>query len=320
MKRRWLLVAVGISVLVLVAACGSGRYADTVLPTASATTTAGAAPTPAPSAPACSNATQSYDPLPSLPPASQFTGRLAQIRDRGYLIAGVSADTQLLGARNPLTGQIEGFDIDFVSQVAKAIFGDPSKVQLVVITAADRIPVLQSRTVDIVVRAMTMTCARWNDIAFSSVYYQAGQKILVPKGSTATTLNDLSGKKVCAPAGTSSMAKLAELPSVIAVAADTHTGCLALFQQSAVDAITGDDTVLAGLVDQDPYAFVPPGPPITSEPYGIGFNKDDRGFVQYINRVLGDMRSDGRWQSSYARWLQPALGPAAPPAATYGRT
>ncbi|MGB8385194.1 MAG: glutamate ABC transporter substrate-binding protein [Dermatophilaceae bacterium] len=320
MSRRWLLLAALVSLLLVAAGCGSGRYADTVLPATSATASGGGSPTAAPSAPTCPNATQSYDPLPSLPPAGQLTGRLAQIRDRGYLIAGVSADTQLLGARNPLTGQIEGFDIDVVSQVARAIFGDPSKVQLVVITAADRIPVLQNRTVDIVVRALSMTCARWNDIAFSSVYYQAGQKILVPKGSTATTLGDLSGKKVCAPAGTSSLAKLAEFPSVIPVAADTHTGCLVLFQQSAVDAITGDDTVLAGLVDQDPYAFVPPGAPITSEPYGIGFNKDGRGFVQYVNRVLADMRSDGRWQASYERWLQRALGPASPPAATYGRT
>ena len=175
MSRRWLLLAALVSLLLVAAGCGSGSYADTVLPTASPTSAA-AAPSPAPTAATCPNATQSYDPLPSLPPAGQLTGRLAQIRDRGYLIAGVSADTQLLGARNPLTGQIEGFDIDFVSQVAKAIFGDPSKVQLVVITAADRIPVLQNRTVDIVVRAMTMTCARWNDIAFSSVYYQAGSE------------------------------------------------------------------------------------------------------------------------------------------------
>jgi len=319
-RRRGFLVLAAISILALATGCGAGSYADTVVPSPSATATGGSAPTPAPSGAACSNATQSYDPLPSLPPASQFTGRLAQIRDRGYLIAGVSADTQLLGARNPLTGQIEGFDIDIVSQVAKAIFGDPTKVQLVVITAADRIPVLQGHSVDIVVRAMTMTCARWNDISFSSVYYQAGQKILVPKGSTATTLADLSGKKVCAPAGTSSMAKLAEFPSVIPIAADTHTGCLVLFQQSAVDAITGDDTVLAGLVDQDPYAFVPPSAPMTSEPYGVGFNKDDRGLAQYVNRVLAGLRSDGRWAASYARWLQPALGPASPPVATYGRT
>jgi polar amino acid transport system substrate-binding protein len=319
MSRARVLLAAALAAALLTAGCGAGGYPQTPLPSGSPTTSASTGSAPAPSAPACDNATQSYDPLPNLPAAAAVGGRLAEIQARGYLIAGVSADTQLLGARNPLTGQIEGFDIDFVQQVAKAIFGDPGKVQLVVITAAARIPALQNRTVDIVARNMTMTCARWNDIAFSGVYYQAGQKILVPRGSTATTLNDLAGKRVCAPAGTSSMAKLAEFPTVVAVPADTHTGCLMLFQQSQVDAITGDDTVLAGLADQDPYAFVPPGPPITSEPYGLGFNKDDRAFVQYVNRVLEQMRTDGRWQASYERWLQSKLGPATAPVPTFGR-
>lgn len=308
-----------LTTLALLGACGVGNYPDTPLP--SPTPTATAAPsTTAPAPPACANPTQSYDPVPSLPPSSALTGTLGAIRDRGYLVAGVSADTQLLGARNPLSGQIEGFDIDLVRAIATAIFGDPGKVKLVVITASQRIPVLQNRTVDVVVRNMTQTCARWNDVAFSSVYYQAGQKILVPKGSAATTLEDLKGKRVCAPTGTSSMAKLAEYAGVVAVGSDTHTGCLVLFQQSQVDAITGDDTVLAGLAAQDPYATVPAGPAITSEPYGVAFNKDDRGFVQYVNRLLEQMRADGRWKAMYDRWLAGPLGPApAPPAPTYGR-
>lgn len=321
MTRRTPLAALAaiLTTLALLGACGVGNYPDTPLP--SPTPTAAAAPsTTAPAPPACANPTQSYDPVPSLPPASALTGTLAAIRDRGYLVAGVSADTQLLGARNPLSGQIEGFDIDLVRAIATAIFGDPGKVKLVVITASQRIPVLQNRTVDVVVRNMTQTCARWNDVAFSSVYYQAGQKILVPKGSAATTLEDLKGKRVCAPTGTSSMAKLAEYAGVVAVGSDTHTGCLVLFQQSQVDAITGDDTVLAGLAAQDPYATVPAGPAITSEPYGVAFNKDDRGFVQYVNRLLEQMRADGRWKAMYDRWLAGPLGPApAPPAPTYGR-
>ena len=54
---------------------------------------------------------------------------------------------------------------------------------------------------------------------------------------------------------------------------DTHTGCLVLFQQGKVDAITGDDTILAGLAAQDPYAFVVKAPAFTSEPYGLGISK-----------------------------------------------
>ncbi len=45
-----------------------------------------------------------------------------------------------------------------------------------------------------------------------------------------------------------------------------------LFQEGGVDAITGDDTVLAGLAAQDPYAVVPEQEAFTAEPYGIGVN------------------------------------------------
>lgn len=335
-RTRLPLWAAGTTLLLSLAACGAGGYAQAPLsptPTAAATTSAApttAAPTPAASkcnpVPAGFNPLQTYDPLPSLPASGALTGRLAEIRARGYLVAGVSADTLLMGARNPLTGQIEGFDIDLVHEIAKAILGDAAKVQLVVITAGQRQSFLVNRTVDIVVRNMTMNCARWLDwpIAFSAEYYHSGQKVLVRKGSTATSLDDLAAAKakVCAPTGTTSLAKLQEFVAkgVVPVTADTHTGCLLLFQQAKVDAITGDDTVLAGLATQDPYAVVPAQTAITAEPYGVGFNSEDKVFVQYVNRLLETTKADGRWKASYDRWLAPSLGDApTPPAAVYGR-
>ena len=111
---------------------------------------------------------------------------MRRIQERGRLIAGVSADTYLLGSRNPLNGKIEGFDIDMVKAVSKAIFGDENKYELKVITAADRIPALEDDDVDIVARNMTINCDRWTQIAFSSEYYRSGQKILVRRGSDAT--------------------------------------------------------------------------------------------------------------------------------------
>lgn len=311
--------------------CATGQYAETPL-TPSATATASAsgsvaatqAPTKCP--PSGFDATQTYEPLPNLPNPSAVGGRLAEIKARGYLIAGVSGDTLLMGARNPLTGQIEGFDIELVRALAQAILGDPSKVQLVVITAAQRQSALVDRKVDVVARNMTMTCQRWLDwpIAFSAEYYRAGQKVLVRRGSTAASLADLATAKakVCAPDGTTSMTKLKEFQGqgVVPVSATNHTGCLVLFQQGAVDAITGDDTVLAGLVAQDPYAVVPKQQAITAEPYGLGFNAADKSFVQYTNRVLEQLRADGRWTAAYDRWLAPSLGTApTPPTPVYGR-
>jgi polar amino acid transport system substrate-binding protein len=252
---------------------------------------------------------------------------MKKIADRGRLIAGVSADTLLLGARNPVSGKIEGFDIDMLRGVSQALFGDPNKVELKVITAAQRLPALEDGSVDIVARNMTITCSRWKEIAFSSEYYRSGQKVLVRLGEKAkgggpiTGIQDLAGRKVCAPNGSTSMDKLRTFTGVEAVGADTHTGCLVLFQQGAVDAITGDDTVLAGLAAQDPYAEVVQAPAFTAEPYGLGVSQKHPDFVRFVNGVLEDMREDGRWTKSYNAWLADSLGKApAPPAPLYGRT
>jgi polar amino acid transport system substrate-binding protein len=325
MRHRWraLLLAVASVVSASVLSACTFSYAPTPLPPAppaAQPTTSAPAPQPA----RCGNPLASYEPSNPLPPPDALPSgsTMAKIKKRGRLVAGVSADTYLLGSRNPFTGEIEGFDIDMVKAVAKAIFGNEDRYQLRVITAAQRIPALEKGDVDIVARNMTINCDRWKQIAFSGEYYRSGQKILVRKGSKINSIAELAGQKVCAPIGTSSMDNLIKnAPKAIPVGADTHTGCLVLFQEGQVAAITGDDTVLAGLAAQDPYAVVPKQQAFTSEPYGLGFNKKDVDFVRFVNARLDEMRADGEWNTLYNRWLRESLGPAsAPPIPVYGRT
>ncbi len=315
MRRRTVpaLLAALTGLLAMLAGCGLS-YDPTPLP--SAPSPSAAPTTQSSAAPQCDNALASYD-------ASDTAGAaVKRIQKRGRIIVGVSADTYLLGSRNPFNGKIEGFDIDIAKAVAKGILGDQNAYELKVITAAQRIPALQDRSVDMVARNMTITCDRWTQIAFSTEYYRSGQKVLVRRGAKATTLADLAGQRVCAPNGTSSMTNLVKLqPKATAVGSDNHTGCLVLFQSGQVDAITGDDTVLAGLAAQDPYAVVPDQKAFTAEPYGLGFNKSDVDLVRFVNGVLAEVRSDGEWTKIYDRWLAEALGPApAPPKAVYGRS
>jgi polar amino acid transport system substrate-binding protein len=263
-------------------------------------------------------------PVPGKMPAGSY---MSTIQRRGRLIAGVSSDTLLLGSRNPVSGRIEGFDIDLLHAISQALFDDPDKIELRVITAAQRLPVLKDGSVDIVARNMTITCSRWKEIAFSSEYYRSGQKVMVrlgektEAGGRITGMQDLAGKKVCAPNGSTSMEKLRTFKGLEPVGADTHTGCLVLFQQGRVDAITGDDTVLAGLAAQDPYAEVVRAPAFTAEPYGLGVNRANTDFVEFVNGVLATLRANGQWARSYNTWLADALGKApSPPVAVYGRT
>ena len=169
MRRLWrkplggLAAAVSLTVL---SGCGQFSYSPTPLPSEP--------PTPQPTSSAatskasrCAEPLASYQPTGPLPPPETLPSgsTMAKIKKRGRLVAGVSADTYLLGSRNPFTGEIEGFDIDMVKAVAKAIFGDDNRYQLRVITAAQRIPALENGDVDIVARNMTINCDRWKQIA-----------------------------------------------------------------------------------------------------------------------------------------------------------
>ncbi|QHC59872.1 glutamate ABC transporter substrate-binding protein [Rathayibacter sp. VKM Ac-2760] len=318
-RLRTGVLALLITTVLAVAGCSTGAddlgtitEATTATPTPTATSSA------APAATECSpSAVTSYAPT-----GVTDSTRLAQIREAGRLRVGVSADTLLMSARNPLTGAIEGFDIDIAREIARAILGDPEAIEFVVITSAQRLPALSGDAsapqVDLVARTLTMTCDRWSSIAFSSEYYGAGLKVLVSESNEADGIDKLAGQRVCAPRSTTTLSRLeSDYPEVTAVAADTHTQCLAQFQEGSVDAIAGDDTILAGFVAQDPYAKVI-GDPLSEEPYGLGMPAGDTDYVRFVNAALESIRADGRWQSIYDRWLG-ELGAASPPAAVYGR-
>ena len=262
------------------------------------------------------------NPLASLSPTSGTSipdgSTMAKIKERGKLIAGVDQTTYLFGFRNPTSGNLEGFDIDMVNEIARQIFGAPEgRVQFRAITSGQREDVLKKHQVDIVVRTYSITCSRKNAVQFSSVYYVAGQRLLVTKESKATKLADLTGKKVCAAKKSTSAAKIATDPAkLVAVSVDNWSDCLVMLQQGQVDAVSTDDTILAGMAAQDPTLQVV-GDQFTQENYGIGVPKDNEDMVRFVNAVLENIRNSGAWQKSYHRWVEPSLGPASPPQAQY---
>lgn len=262
---------------------------------------------------------QPTEPLPT-PGAMPAGSRMAAIQDSGTLRIGVALDTLLFGFLNPKSGEIEGFDVEIGNLVADAIFGGDAaadgRVELIPITSAQRIPGLVSDDFDIVVKTMTITCSRWGQIDFSSVYYESGQKVLVSEDSGITRIEDMtSDQTVCAADGTTSIEALDDFP-VQSVGVAGWTDCLVLFQQGRIEGISTDDTILAGLAVQDPFAVVV-GDLFSEEPYGIGSPQQFPEFTQFVNSVLEQAREDGSWQELYDFWLLDTLGPQTPPVAEY---
>ena len=239
------------------------------------------------------------------------------IRNRGRLIVGLDIGSNLFSFRDPITGEITGFDVDIAGEVARDIFGTPSQVEYRILSSADRIAALQNNQVDIVVKTMSITCARKELVNFSTEYLAATQRILAPRDSTITQASDLAGKRVCAVTGTTSLERVRQVnPPPVIVEVVTWADCLVALQQRQVDAVSTDDSILAGLVSQDPYLHIV-GPSMAREPYGIGINKENTGLVRFVNGTLERIRRDGTWNTLYRKWLT-VLGPApAPPVPRY---
>jgi polar amino acid transport system substrate-binding protein len=256
------------------------------------------------------------DALP--PPGAMPAGStMADIEARGRLIVGVDQNTFMFGFRDPGSGRLEGFDIDLAREIARAIFGDPDRIELQVVDAGQREDALESGQVDLVVRTFSITCERKQNIDFSSTYFYANQRILVLKGSRIDSAAALSGKRVCAVSGTTSLTRVFALdPRPAVVGVTSWTDCLVMLQQGQVDAISTDDVVLAGLAKQDPNVVVV-GPSLGIEPYGVGVKKGNDDLVRFVNGVLAQIRNNGTWERLYDTWLS-SLGPSpGPPAARY---
>ena len=158
-------------------------------------------------APTCNPKASSLAPLPG-PPQVTPGSFMAKIKARGYLIAGVDANTYHFEYFNPRDGNFEGFDIDMIRAVAQAIFGNPNQVQYKALTNDERIPDVNNGSVDIVAHTMTITCERLKDVDFSTVYFDAHQQVLVLDGSTVTGAASLAGQKVCATKGATSIGNI----------------------------------------------------------------------------------------------------------------
>ncbi|HEX3488890.1 MAG TPA: glutamate ABC transporter substrate-binding protein [Streptosporangiaceae bacterium] len=277
-------------------------------------------PSPSPSSAQTCHPLESLRPSGPLPrPGHMRAGStMARIYQRRYLIVGVDQTTDLFGYRNPLNGQLQGFDIDIAKQIAQAIFGHPNRIEFKAITSQQRIPVIQNGSVDIVADSMTINCARLQQVAFSTDYFNAGQRVLVPIDSPVRSISQLGHQKVCAASGTTSIETIAAQPShPIPVAAANWTDCLVMMQQGQVAAISTDDSVLAGLQAQDPETKLV-GPKFTFEPHGIAVSRNSPDLVRFVNAVLEQMRTDGQWTALYRQWIGNRLGPVpAPPPAEY---
>ena len=292
-KRRWWILALLISLTLVAGACGddSPDVSGPLDEGDSTSTTAGDEALEAPTFDAGTT--------------------MEKLQKAGKIKVGVKFDQPGFGLKNPASGEVEGFDAEVAYLIAQGIFGGTvedvkDKVEFTEAVSKNREPFIQNGTVDIVIATYTINDARKQVVDFAGPYFVAEQDIMVKKDNTTIkSVTDLNGKKVCSVTGSTSLKNVqAKAPQAdLSVTFDTYSKCGEALTDGRVEAVTTDNTILAGLVDQSTGAFKLVGAPFSEEPYGIGLKKDDKAFRDFLNDRIEAIYESGQWESAFESTL-----------------
>ena len=279
MKRSRHLVALLVALAVVTAACGDDSE---------------------PAAPGAD--TGAGKPRPTFPAGST----MANIQAKGKLVVGTKYDQPGFGQANPTTGKVEGFDVEIAKLLAVGIFGGDARsvegsIQFVETVSKNREPFIQDGKVDIVVATYTINDTRKQVVDFAGPYFVAKQDIMVKSDdSSIKSVTDLNGKKVCTVKGSTSEPNLrAKAPQAAVSLFDNYSQCAEALRDGRIQAVTTDDTILAGLVNANQPAFKLVQAPFSEEPYGVGLPKGDAVLRTFLNDSSERAVEDGTWQEAY---------------------
>ena len=221
---------------------------------------------------------------------------------------GIKFDQPGMGLRKGT--EYTGLDVDVATYVAKELGHEAGDIQWVQSPSAQRETLISTGQVDMVVATYSITDARKEKISFAGPYFIAGQDLLVRADDTSITGSDaLTGKKLCSVTGSTSAQKVKEkVPGVQLQEFGTYSECVAALVSKGVDALTTDNTILAGYASQAQYKgkLKVVGAPFSEERYGIGIKKGDTATCEKINTAIAKMISSGDWQKA----IDANLGPA----------
>lgn len=229
-----------------------------------------------------------------------------------HLTIGVKFDQPGIGLKKP-DGTVQGFDVDVATYIAGKL-GVPAKnITWKETTSANREAFLRNGTDDLVVASYSITPKRLPLVTFGGPYIVAHQDILVRgNDTTIKSFADMKGKRICQVAGSVSWKNITEGSNkydqklaVKLVPANAYEECITKLKGGSLDAVTTDNTILAGYAAREGSAVKVDNVPFTDEKYGVGLKKGDVKTCDAVNQAITQMYQDGTAKKLIDTWFTP---------------
>ena len=251
--------------------------------------------------------------------AAQPVDTLRKIADAGAITMGVrdasGAMSYALGAND-----YAGFHVDVCRQVVadlqKQLGLKKLDIRYQLVTAQNRIPLVQNGTVDIECGTTTNNASRQRDVAFAPTLYIEEVRIATKKKSGITSLAQLANRTVAATAGSTAVQLIRKHERAAGVefkelfGKDNSDGFL-LLENDRADAFAADGQILATMISQarQPDQYVVLGDVLNIEPIAIMLPRGDAAFKRAVDASVTRLAKSGDVAKLYDKWFVQPIPP-----------
>ncbi|MGZ3280025.1 MAG: ABC transporter substrate-binding protein [Caulobacteraceae bacterium] len=228
--------------------------------------------------------------------------QLDDIRKAGVIKVAVFDSNPPFGALDARTRALVGYDIDFAQAIARKL---GVRLELTPTNPANRIPLLQSHKVDLLVADVSITPERRQVLDFSYPYFVTGQK-LVAGVQGPEQVEAYAAAPIAAVKGTTGEQNIKQrFPHARVISYDDLPAAFTALRAGRVQAVTQDASVLVGILavapDRQRYKLLPQA--ISREEVGIATRKGERRLLDQVNQTLLGLEADGGATRIYDRWF-----------------
>lgn len=229
---------------------------------------------------------------------------LSDIKAKGQFIVGLDDSFPPMGFKDD-NGNIVGFDIDMATEAAKRM---GVKATFKPVQWDGIILSLNNKDIDVIWNGLTITEKRKEQISISKPYLENKQIIVVANASAIKDKSSLTGKKVGLQLGSSSETALTS-DTVVSKSIkeikkyNNNTEALMDLAAGRIDAVVIDEVVGRYYVQKKPGVYKILSENFGSEQYGVGLRKNDKTFLDELNKTLDAMKADGTADKISEKWF-----------------
>lgn len=230
---------------------------------------------------------------------------LDEITHRGTIRVAIPTDYPPFGFVGP-DMKAQGLDVEMANLIGAKL---GVKVELVPVTAPNRVPYLQTGKTDLTISSLGKTPERSQVIDFSIAYSPFFDAIFGAKGPKTNNYDDLDGKVIAVTRGSMQDQELQKLaPKAVVKRYEDNNSTISAFLSGQTEMFASGTPVAAALTQRDPKLNMELKIVLANSPCYVGVRKDQPKLLAKVNDIIREAKKSGKLDEMSQHWMGAPAG------------